>query len=337
MNKRCLFVLSLTAVLTLTGCRGRGGRTSASSEPTPETSETTASSPTSSTSVTTSGNSSTTVDTTVTGTLSTLITITSSLTPTSAPDVGNYYDGINTSLTGDNLKSALYNLIKGHTKYGYDSAEIAMRSIDRNWDKSPDPHDENPYMHLLYMVNNDTKAHFWNESYGGYGSTVAGKYCWDKEHMWPKSNGFPTKSLAAYSDFHHLRASDKINNQARGSQPYGPNTTGGKYFQDANGDNSGYLATTYLPIARDRGDCARALFYMATRYSTGDGTNTALSLTNGSDMSNGKWGYLSTLLTWNDQDPPDAWEIQRNSLVQAIQGNRNPFIDHPEWARQIWG
>lgn len=351
MKKRCLFVLSITAILVLSGCRG-GRRGSTSVDPTSDNPTTTIST-SSSTLTTTSGNSSTTTVTGATtasipssttgggsystGTLSSLTTITSTLTPTSAPDVGNYYDSISSSLTGDSLKSALYNLIKGHTKYSYDNLEIAMRTTDRNWDKSPDPNDENPYMFLLYLVNNDTKPHLWNESHGSFGSTVTGKYMWDKEHMWPKSNGFNTKGLEAYCDLHHLRASDMKNNNTRSNYPYGPGT-GGNWVVDANGDNSGMRGATYLPTARDRGDCARAIFYMATRYSTGDGSGgTKLALTTGNDDSGGKWGYVNTLLQWNDDDPPDAWEITRNSLVQAIQKNRNPFIDHPEYARKIWG
>lgn len=348
MKKRCLFVLSITAILVLSGCRG-GRRGSTSVDPTSENPTTlvpTTGGATSATSDTgtsvTSGTSATSATSgtasSTTGTLSTLTTITSTLTPTSAPSVGNYYDSISSSLTGDSLKSALYNLIKGHTKYSYDNLEIAMRTTDRNWEKSPNPSDENPYMNLLYLVNNDTKAHLWNENHGSFGSTVDGKYMWDKEHMWPKSNGFNTKSLEAYSDLHHLRASDMKNNNNRSNLPYGPGT-GGKYVADANGDNSGFKSSSsYLPLERDRGDCARAIFYMATRYSTGDGSGgTSLGLTNGTDDSGGKWGYLSYLLQWNDDDPPDAWEIARNGLVQGIQGNRNPFIDHPEYARKIWG
>lgn len=252
--------------------------------------------------------------------------------------VKEYYKNISTTATGDTLKSALYNLlVRDHEKYSYDALEVAMRTTDRNWALSPDPNDENPYMNLLYMVDNSSsnKVHKWN-TYHGSGGIIDGSAVWDKEHIWAKANGFSTKSLPAYSDLHHLRASDMRNNNNRSNLPYGP-CSSGKYVTDFNGDNSGRKGTTYEPIDRDKGDIARALFYMATRYSTGDGSGgTKLSLTNGTDSSGGKWGYLSTLLTWHRNDPPDAWEIARNGLVQDVQGNRNPFIDHPEWVSKIW-
>ena len=43
-------------------------------------------------------------------------------------------------------------------------------------------------------------------------------------------------------------------------------------------------------------------------------------------------GLLSTLLAWHQADPPDAGERERNEVIYSFQGNRNPFIDHPEWA-----
>jgi hypothetical protein len=43
-------------------------------------------------------------------------------------------------------------------------------------------------------------------------------------------------------------------------------------------------------------------------------------------------GLLGTLLQWHAQNPPDADEVARNNVIQSFQGNRNPFVDHPEWA-----
>lgn len=255
-------------------------------------------------------------------------------------DTSAYYSKITDSMNGDNLKVELYNIIKGHTKYDYGSLEIAMRITDRDWTKSPDPNDENPKMHLLYLVDNENKPKDWNTSQGSYGTTQEGKYVWNKEHIWAKSNGFDTKGAYAYSDLHHLRASDWKNNNARSNFPFGP-ASSGKYVKDFDGNDSGKLISNkvYEPQACDRGDVARALFYMATRYYSGDGSNgTRLTLTNGTDSSGGKWGYVSTLLQWNEQDPPDEFEKHRNDLIyEQFQHNRNPFIDHPEYANRIWG
>ena len=47
-------------------------------------------------------------------------------------------------------------------------------------------------------------------------------------------------------------------------------------------------------------------------------------------------GKLSTLLQWHLDDPVNDTERLRNDLIQTYQGNRNPFIDHPEWVGCIY-
>ena len=246
----------------------------------------------------------------------------------------DYYSSITYSMKGDELKEALYNIIKGHTKYSYNSLEIAMRTTDRNWTLSPNPDDENPYMVLLYADYNESNPQKWNLSQGSYG--VSSGYVWNKEHIWAKSNGFNTKGANAYSDLHHLRASDWKLNNTRSNDPF---ANGGSYADDAFGNTSTCKngKGTFEPSDQYKGDVARALFYMATRYYNGDGSNgTKLTLTTGTDSSGGKWGYLDTLLEWNEIDPPDEFETHRNDLVFDVQKNRNPYIDHPEYARAVF-
>lgn len=128
------------------------------------------------------------------------------------------------------------------------------------------------------------------------------------------------------------------NNNNRSNLPFST-CPSGSYVKDFYGDNSGRKNTTvYEPIDRDKGDIARALFYMTTRYIDGDGSGgTKLILTYNTDSNGGKWGYLSALLDWHEKDPPDKFEKRRNGLVQEIQGNRKPYIDHPEYARKVFG
>jgi len=79
--------------------------------------------------------------------------------------------------------------------------------------------------------------------------------------------------------------------------------------------------------------------YMAIRYEGGDSLPN-LELTNTPGLITGTpasapvayMGLLNTLLAWHQADPPDALELTRNQMVLNFQGNRNPFIDHPEWA-----
>lgn len=48
-------------------------------------------------------------------------------------------------------------------------------------------------------------------------------------------------------------------------------------------------------------------------------------------------GMLSDLLAWHEEDPVDARELERNDTVASFQGNRNLFVDHPEWVSCLWG
>jgi len=92
-----------------------------------------------------------------------------------------------------------------------------------------------------------------------------------------------------------------------------------------------------------KGDIARAVLYMAIRYEGGAHPTTGqgepdLELTDdrsrivSTSASPAYMGLLSTLLAWHQSDPPDARERERNEVVYSFQGNRNPFIDQPQWA-----
>ena len=49
------------------------------------------------------------------------------------------------------------------------------------------------------------------------------------------------------------------------------------------------------------------------------------------------YGNLAVLLRWHIEDPVDEWELERNEAIFQYQGNRNRFIDHPEYVELIWG
>lgn len=258
-------------------------------------------------------------------------------TPISVED---YYKNITSNMKGDTLKVALYNIIKGHTRRSYNTLEHDMKYTDRNWEVSPDPNDENPIMWLLYAdYNNDTskRSDFNHFHGGGTNGGVSSGYIWNKEHIWARINGVSAnKSGTAYEDLHHLRASDEKLNNTRSNHPF---ANGGSYTENHYGTKSEckFSGSTFEPADEYKGDVARALFYMATRYYNADGSDTNLTLTTGTDSSGGKWGYLDTLLSWHELDPVDNFESHRNQLIyEDFQHNRNPYIDHPEYARAVF-
>lgn len=134
-----------------------------------------------------------------------------------------------------------------------------------------------------------------------------------------------------YSDYHNLFPVNQNDaNAIRSNYPFGIVVSdtlqahGNSYFgKNAQGK------WVYEPRDEQKGAAARALFYMCTRY-TENGTVWKLpayisqTITYGQDQ--------TILKLWNQQYPPSKLEIARNDYLDSLQQNRNPFIDHPEYA-----
>ena len=236
----------------------------------------------------------------------------------------SYYSTLGSNPTSAQLRS----IVSSHTKLSYDGARSAMQKTDRDWNLSPNVSDSNPYMRLIYASYNfkTSSAARFNDN-----NTI-----WDREHIWAKSHGGFDNNDKPGSDLHHLRASDKPNNNSwRNSRNFG-NATSGSYGQDYRGLNSGkysggQLNGIYEPVDHDKGDVARACFYMAVVY------NTNCTLVNSYPGTGKTLGHLNTLLEWHELDPVDEFEMNRNNIIyDSYQHNRNPFVDHPEWAHSIF-
>ena len=163
------------------------------------------------------------------------------------------------------------------------------------------------------LTREHTFAQSWMPSNGGTGSG------------WPAVGG---KEVLEYNDMHNLFPADQTNaNAVRSNNPFGvvlnatsTSPTGfGKLGTNANG------VTVYEPRDEQKGDLARALFYMLVRYN-GE-RNNQWRLPAGQD--------INLLLQWHQQDPPSPIEIARNEYIFATQKNRNPFIDNPGWVNKI--
>lgn len=231
-------------------------------------------------------------------------------------------------LTGNPLKIALHNIIKNHTQISYNGLWTAYLKTDRKangkvWDMYSDiPSGTPPYQ---FTFNTDQCGNY----------AVEGD-CYNREHSWPKS-WFNVLNIPE-SDLFHVYPTDGKVNGLRDNYPYG--NVGVASITTLNGSklgacsNLGYNQTVFEPIDEYKGDLARTYFYMSTRYysedagwSTSDATNKSIIL---------PW-QMNVLLQWNQQDPVSAKEHARNdSIYYKFQNNRNPFIDHPEWADSIW-
>jgi endonuclease I len=239
-----------------------------------------------------------------------LTVLASSHTATAQPPSGYYASASN--LTGEALRGELHSIITGHTVHPYRSTHDFVDLLDE------DPNDADRVI-LIYSGRSEAK-----DNWGDY----------NREALWPPSLGADRRP--AQTDMHHIFAVDRNVNLSRGS----------KFYDDCEEDchshaeapNAPYDVDSWEPPDEVKGDIARALFYMAVRYE-GDNGEPDLELINETpERGCNCMGRLETLLAWHDQDPVDDRERRRNDLIfNEIQGNRNPFVDHPEWVRAIWG
>lgn len=155
-------------------------------------------------------------------------------------------------------------------------------------------------------------------------ATWDGGNTWNREHVWPKSQGWFGEEGAG-CDIHHIRPENPTVNSTHNNFPYGE-VTGGREVKCC-GEVVAHLGGGYFePLDEFKGDVARIIFYLLVRYSQADST----PITNVAQS-------LKMLLEWHESDPVCEFEIARNERSYTFQNNRNPFIDHPEFASMIWG
>lgn len=232
-----------------------------------------------------------------------------------------YYDSLE-GLSGSALKQQLQNIIA-------DPSVVRAHSYADVWDilKTADQNPKNSSQ--VWLIYNETPRSKLDQQNA---SSIVGK--WNREHIYCQSRGNygnlyntyadgintyflsnPDDRDAGLTDAHHLRAVDGQENSSRNNRNYGV---------DYNGP-AGNPGTW-------KGDVSRAVFYMAVRYN-------GLSVVEGNpiDNPNGQIGDLTTLINWNQLDPSDDFEMNRNNYIYTWQMNRNPFIDYPSLVDYIWG
>ena len=259
---------------------------------------------------------------------------------TTPPEPTGYY--VTTQgLTGYALKTELYNIIKGHNSQGYSAIwsfyDSASRDTSFENDNSIlDRYSENPAGQdsFSYVAVSDQCGTYSNEG-----------DCYNREHSFPKS-WFGGKVEPMNSDVHHIFATDGYVNSKRSNFPFGD--VASATYTSSNGSKLGsatsslnYSGTVFEPIDEFKGDFARAYFYMATRYENVIGSwqnNTTYSdaVLNGTSNQVFENWVVGMLIQWHTNDPVSQVELNRNQAAFEHQGNRNPFVDHPEFVEMIW-
>ena len=257
------------------------------------------------------------------------------------PPAGYYATA--TGLTGAPLAAELHEIIDDHLRLPYTSSSTDTWDVLAIANANPAAPGQ-----ILTVYRNASVIDDDHSQATGF----------NREHTWPSSYGFTDDGPcnSAYTDLHHLMPADWDYNTARGNRVYDFCTgscdlwpVDGFPATPNRGTGFGNSGSWEVWPGR-RGDVARALFYLSVRY---DGDTHAITgcsepdliLTNNralivsntsSNYSPAYMGELSTLIQWHLSDPVDDFERNRNDVIFGFQGNRNPFVDHPEWVCMVF-
>lgn len=275
-------------------------------------------------------------------------------TNTSTGIPSGYYNAAN-GLTCQPLKTALKTISgNGYVNIGYDGVYNAYQYTDIKpgttniiWDIYTDDNDPAVPETFTFIFNTDACGNYNSEG-----------DCYNREHTTPSS--WFNDASPMYSDIQHLLPTDGWVNNARGNLPFGEVTNANFTSIDnqskrGTGNNFGYTGTVFQPHTAFRGDVARIAMYMATRYEDqiiSQNWAGAYAQAGPAMLTAGEEGFdadrrrlqvyntwfLRTMFKWMSEDPVSQKEIDRNNSVyyQSGQHNRNPFVDHPEYAYLIW-
>jgi endonuclease I len=197
-----------------------------------------------------------------------------------------YYQSIN-GLQGSTLKDELKRIISKMKTISYSNTSYILDDSDA---------DPNRKGKVILVYDRSSVSGVWD-----------GGNTWNKEHIWPQSK----LGNASKSDLFNLRPSDPDINQSRQNRPY-----------VAGSGSYGAVGAGWFPGEEDKGDIARAVFYMNTRW--------GLAI-------NGQIGDLQMFIQWHYEDPVDDFERHRNEVIYQNQENRNPYVDHPELVYEVYG
>ncbi len=231
--------------------------------------------------------------------------------PLDEKGINDYYKNVDMTLLGDDLADALYVRVSYMTQYSYGDIRYTMSYTDEDIDHPG-------YIYGIY--DGDLFPAVWD-----YGASYNREHVWPASKLGTKTSNVTNTTVSLTSDLHNLRACCPYVNTLKSNNDFGSVTDSKTFYAN-------YTGSGHRGIGDHRGDAARICFYMYIRYHRE--YNIVLNdQTNGSGK---EMGVLSTLIEWSYDDPPDEFEIRRNNRIYEYQGNRNPFVDHPELVDQVF-
>lgn len=195
------------------------------------------------------------------------------------------------------------------------------------------------YVDVDYDLNNKSNIICYYDGNSMSGDWGDGNQ-FNREHVWPQSFGAADSSPMGY-DMQSVRPCLPSTNSSRGNKGYGE-TTGTHIYDPDKSTNKNYSNYNPQNLGSYRGDAARMIMYDYLCYGEAGGNKN--SLYNGKAQVLQSFGTgdekifesLHIMLKWHMQDPPSLTEMVRNDGAQDYQGNRNPLIDYPELAIQVF-
>mmetsp|Transcript_7697 Transcript_7697/g.12786 ORF Transcript_7697/g.12786 Transcript_7697/m.12786 type:complete len:290 (-) Transcript_7697:601-1470(-) len=256
-------------------------------------------------------------------------------------DVADYYASVDSAAVDNDLKGQLKSLTSNHTIYEYDDVWVAFADIDKYLPRYPCNPDNSSYIPDVYSSFCwDPEKEVDSSTGGECGNYQQEGDCFNREHIWPKSwfGGFDA-GANAQTDLFELWPSDGYVNGLRGNLAFGYVDPDSVTYNSTLGcligrcsNATGFDGSCFEPSDGMKGDFARSYFYLSTTY-WNEWSCCDTDGTNGSDI---KPWMESILRDWHATDAVDSLEMSRNDCIyNDWQGNRNPFIDHPEWVAQI--
>ncbi len=245
-----------------------------------------------------------------------------------AAEPTNYYNSA-LGKSNENLMTALRNIIRDHRQLSYSALWDAFKTTDTDAQG--------------YIIDMYSNCRYRPDQHGSSAKNVGDGF--NREHSFPKS--WFDDDAPMYTDLFHLYPTDIRVNSQRSNFPFGVCangnrlTNGSLYGKGKLGTSTypGYSGTVFEPDDEYKGDFARTYFYMVTCYKNELPTwpgSPQLNYTANKYKAFSTWS-INMLMEWTRLDPVSEKEIKRNEAVYAKQGNRNPYIDHPELAEYIWG
>ena len=263
------------------------------------------------------------------------------LTKNEVTYAADYYQNADLS-SKENLYKSLNKIINdGWIKCSYENLTKKLKTVDLDVDGLDYRHIKNRIVDMYSNITN-----FKPEDFGSYKDEGD---AWNREHLivqswWVGNENGPNGEGG--DAFNMFPTDGKINNM-RGTYPMGivdPNKISKRSANNfsllgKSDSSTGYSGVVFEPNDEYKGDIARSYFYFATKNLNGSlYTQNEGKVTFSESEEFMLTDYARKLfLSWNELDPVSRWERQRCENIYNYQKNRNPYIDHPEWANFIWG